>query len=237
MSEEIKELNTLQRLIGVITKPGATFKDIDQKPALLFPILFVLGLQLIITLATLPKTLEYTLIVARKLPTFQPSMESLFKISAIVGAVFSALLMPVIIWLIVSGLLKLFTVFTGDDGTFKNIFAVNIFAYVPSLIGGVVKAIIIAFTNPENIKNIQTSLALLLPTPTDVNKPGVLYTLLSSFDFFTIWNLILVSLGLAVVLKVSNKKTAIMVFGIFLFFALLGAGVVGLLSKIPVPAA
>lgn len=233
-NQEKKELSLVQRLTGVITNPKKTFEDINEKPKVVGALIIVVIMQLISTIIIMPKLIDSSLIILKKMPNYSPGMEGVTKAAVIGGGIFGAILTPIIVWLIISGLLKLFTTFTGDDGNFKNIFTVNIFAYLPVVIGGYVKAVILYSINPENISNVQTSLALLLPTPDSPTKPGALFTFLSAMDVFSIWNLILLTIGSAVVFKISNKKAGFMVFGIFLIYVLAITAISALTAKLPV---
>lgn len=232
-NQEKKELSLVKRLTGVITNPKQTFEDINDKPKVIWALIVVIFLQLISTVLIMPKLIDSSLIMIKKMPSYTPGLEGTMKAGIIGGSIFSALIMPIILWLIVAGLLKLFTTFTGNDGNFKNIFTVNIFAYLPTVIGGYVKALIIYFINPENINNVQTSLALLLPAPDNPIKPGALFTFLSAMDIFTIWNLILLTIGTAIVFKISNKKSGFMVFGIYLIYALAITVISAVTAKLP----
>lgn len=234
INQEEKALNLFQRLTGIITNPKKTFEDINEKPKVFWPLIVIMILQLISTLLIMPKLIDASLIMIKKTPNYTPGMEGVIKTSIIGGTIFGAVLMPIVVWLIVSGLLKLFTTFTGDDGNFKNIFTVNIFAHLPVVIGGYVKALIIYFINPENITNVQTSLALLLPAPAEPTKPGAIFTFLSAMDVFSIWNLILLTIGTAIVFKISNKKAGFMVFGIFLIYVLAITVISAVTAKIPI---
>lgn len=168
--------------------------------------------------------------LAKQQPNYQPSNDEIIKVWTAVAGTVGVLLGPIIFWLVVSALLKLFTALTGDDGEYKKIFSISVFAYVPKLIQACVTTIIIKFINAKNLATVETSLALVLPTPSNPSKPGLMYTFLSQFDFFTIWTLILITIGAGVVFHISNKKSAIMVFGIFLAFFLFMTGTAALTS-------
>jgi hypothetical protein len=68
----------------------------------------------------------------------------------------------------------------------------------------------------ENL-NVQTSLALLLSSN---DKDTFLYSVFSSFDIFTIWQVVLVSMGLGVLYKYTTKKAFSAVFILWVIWIL-----------------
>ena len=63
--------------------------------------------------------------------------------------------------------------------------------------------------------SVKTSLALFLPPSIE---SGFWFVLLTMMDFFTLWGLVLLSLGGAVVMKKEFRNTAPYVFGIWLAY-------------------
>jgi len=79
---------------------------------------------------------------------------------------------------------------------------------------------------------VTTSLAILLPTPQVGESKTLLYRLLSRFDIFTIWTLVLWIIGLAVVYKFSTKKSATMVLTLWAIYIVLVVALGSLLGGI-----
>jgi hypothetical protein len=93
---------------------------------------------------------------------------------------------------------------------------------VKSLLGTVV---IFAGADPEsfNIKNFApTNLGAFL-NPMETNK--ALYTLATSLDAVTIWTLVLLGMGTAIVAGVKRTSGYIAVFGWWAIFVLVGVGI------------
>ncbi|MGA7856607.1 MAG: YIP1 family protein, partial [Terracidiphilus sp.] len=79
-----------------------------------------------------------------------------------------------------------------------------------------------------NIKNFApTNLGAFL-SPTDTN--AALYALATSLDVVTIWTLVLLGMGLAMVAGVKRSSGYIAVFGWWALFVILGAGIAALTS-------
>jgi hypothetical protein len=112
----------------------------------------------------------------------------------------------------------------GGKAKFGDMYAVWMYAMLPSCIKTLLGIVVLfANTAPEsfNIKNFApTNLGAFLPT--DIN-PG-LYSLASSIDFVTIWTLVLVGIGTAVVAGVKRSSGYIAAFGWWAIVVLVGAG-------------
>jgi hypothetical protein len=113
----------------------------------------------------------------------------------------------------------------GGKATYGSIFAVWMFASLPSVIKTMLGTIVIfAGVAPEsfNIKNFApTNLGAFL-SPTDTN--AALYSLATSLDAITIWTLVLAGIGTAIVAGVKRSSGYIAVFGWWALFVLIGVG-------------
>ena len=113
----------------------------------------------------------------------------------------------------------------GGKAKYGSIFAVWMFASLPSVIKTLLGTIVIfAGVAPEsfNIKNFApTNLGAFL-SPTDTN--AALYSLATSLDAITIWTLVLLGMGTAIVAGVKRTSGYIAVFGWWALFVLIGVG-------------
>jgi Yip1 domain len=111
----------------------------------------------------------------------------------------------------------------GGRATFQGIFVVWMFASLPSIIKTLLGIIVIfAGVAPEsfNIKNFApTNLGAFL-NPLDTN--AALYSLATSIDAITIWSLVLLGMGTAMVAGVKRNSGYIAVFGWWILFVLIG---------------
>lgn len=113
----------------------------------------------------------------------------------------------------------------GGKASYSSVFAVWMYATLPSLIKTALGIIVIfAGTAPEsfNIKNFAPTNAAAFLNPLDTNK--ALYALLSSLDGVTIWSLILLGMGVAIVAGVKRSSGYIAVFGWWAILVLIGVG-------------
>ncbi len=213
MAEEeksVKDIGALGRIIGIFTSPGETFKSIDQKSMWLVPFLITVILMIGLGFYTMDIVMQDQIagLEARDLPEEQ--MEAALSLMQGPMKYFGIIINIVFIlisWLVFAGIL-LFGCNTilGGEGKFKNVFSVVAWSYLVMMLGGVIKTFLIVSKGTS--QGVTTSLALLLPMPGIVEKASLLYRFLSRLDIFTIWQIVLWIIGLAVVYRFSTKKIA-----------------------------
>ena len=114
----------------------------------------------------------------------------------------------------------------GGRATYGSIFTVWMFAGLPGIIKPLLGTIVIfAGAAPEtfNVKNFAPTNAAAFLNPLETNK--ALYALLSSLDVVTIWTLVLLGMGIAIVAGVKRSSGYLAVFGWWAIFVLIGAGI------------
>ena len=143
--------------------------------------------------------------------------EGVFIGGPVVGVIFVALL--------ALGLLGTINFGFGGRAKFGDLFAVFYYAWFPMLLKPLLGIITIyAGMAPEsfNINNYSpTNLGAFLD-PMDTNR--ALYLLASSVDLVTIWTLVLLGMGTAIVAGVKRSSGYIAVFGWWAIFVLIGVG-------------
>jgi hypothetical protein len=121
------------------------------------------------------------------------------------------------------GLLATINFGFGGRAKFGSIFAVFYYAWLPMSIKALLGTIVIySGMAPEsfNIKNFApTNLGAFLD-PVDTNK--ALYTLATSLDIITIWTLVLLGMGTAIVAGTKRSSGYIAVFGWWALFVIIG---------------
>ena len=119
----------------------------------------------------------------------------------------------------------------GGRAKFGSIFAVWMYAMFPSCIKTILGIVVLyAGTAPEsfNIKNFAPTNLGAFMNPLETN-PG-LYSFASSIDFVTIWCLVLVGIGTALVAGVKRGSGYIAAFGWWALVVLVSAGVAAAFS-------
>jgi hypothetical protein len=119
----------------------------------------------------------------------------------------------------------------GGKATYGSIFSVWFFAGLPGIVKPLLGTIVIfSGAAPEsfNIKNYAPTNAAAFLNPIETNK--ALYTLLSSLDVVTIWTLVLLGMGTAIVAGVKRQSGYIAVFGWWAIFVLFGVGIAAIMG-------
>lgn len=119
----------------------------------------------------------------------------------------------------------------GGKASFGSVFAVWMYAMMPSCIKTILGIVVLfAGTAPDsfNIKNFAPTNIGAFMNPMETN-PG-LYSLLTSIDFVTIWTLVLVGIGVAIVAGTKRTSGYIASFGWWAVIVLGGAGIAAAFS-------
>jgi len=113
----------------------------------------------------------------------------------------------------------------GGRAKFSELFAVSYYAWLPEILRAILGTIVIySGMAPEsfNIKNFApTNLGAFLD-PVETNK--ALYTLATWLDAVTIWRLVLLGMGVAIVAGTKRSSGYIAVFGWWVLMLLIAVG-------------
>jgi len=217
-----------QRVGGVLWGcPQKAFEDIASAPKPTGIIVLFLILNLALVVPILPKIKEYTLWTlqnapaAAQMPAVNPDTAVTLAMAArLIGAVAG----PLLIWLVMAALLKLFNSFNGEKTSFKSLFTIAAYSCLPVMLATIIWTILVMTTPGENMAKVSTSLALILPA----DRMDRLYVILSQIDPFYIWSLALLAIGSSVAMKTTVKKTSVYIGALWLIYVL----AVGLLSPV-----
>lgn len=208
-------MSIYQRIIGIFGAPRKTFEYLNEKPDWLTPLIIVVFVGLVTTAIVLPtvvlpeqaaKLSENPNIPPDKLPEIQEKMMGPFPIIAgLVGVLLSTPIMLLLLSLIFWGVFSLF----GGETVFKKIFSAWCYS---SLIGAVASVVKLPLILLKKTAGVHTSLALLLSADTE---GSFLYHLLAKFDFFILWQLVILTIAFSVIYKFSHKKSGAVVFGLW----------------------
>jgi hypothetical protein len=235
MSTEISEkngMNIFGRLIGVFSSPKETFESIDQKPTWLVPfiitVIIAIGLNfLVMDIGVRDQIAKMEAMGApsEQIEAVETQMQGPMRYIQIVAIP----IVTLIIWAILSGVL-LFgsTTILGGDAKFKKVFSVVAWSNLVTLLGGIIKTLLIL--SKGTIQGVSTSLAVLLPTPDLADGPSIFYRVLSKIDIFIIWQLVLWIVGLAVINRFTTKKAATFVIPLWIFWVLVSVAVGSMLG-------
>ncbi len=216
----------MKNLIDIFINPSAVFRGIKEKPDWLKPLIVVLVGLCILSLLTISTT--HDLITAQQIEAMRErnmsdeQIEQAMKFTSgpfiYVSAVIGTIISVSIILLIFALLLNVFIPMAGGEGSYKVVFSVVSYAALVKIPAHLLRWILIMI---KKSLEVTTSLALFVP-----NLPvnSFAYRLLSSFDFFIIWEMILVAMGISLTNNLKKEKAYILVFVIWFASILLGIG-------------
>ncbi len=218
---EKPQLGTLARLWGVIGSPTHTFTYLRDNPTWLLPFLIVAIALTIFSWRVAPLSIEEgkkRIMQSERIPQ-EKKEEIIQKMEQGQGANWKMLFVPIGFLLTLAVQAGVFyfgaSLLLGGEGSFRQVFSACSYANFVTIPALVIKAPLIL---AKNNLHIQTSLALLLPTEAAKSLP---YRFLDHFDFFQIWILILVSIGISATYRFNLKKSAGMVFSWWLLWIIL----------------
>jgi len=224
------------RVIGVLFSPRETYADIVRKPTWV-------GMWLLITVVTTAcigwlqstavgrtaaadQAIKAIGVFAKQLPAerldqvrSQIMTKPAWQIYAQIG-VFSLIGAPIVAAIFAGILLGVFNALLGGDARFKQVYALIFFSNAIML----VKTVFVAPLNyvRESLSN-PTSFAVLLPMLDDDSLPA---KMLGAIDFFFLWWLVSVAIGLGVLYKRPTKGIATALIGIYVVLAVtIAAGI------------
>jgi hypothetical protein len=239
-AEAVPGLSQLQRVTSIFSAPSKTFADIKRgskswwMPFIIMAAIgylffaavsFKVGMQQVVD-NQMKMMSEKQQEQMAQAPPAQREMSAKIALYFTEG-VFAAgpvflLLVAAVVSLVLWGTINF--VF-GGKASFGGIFAVWFFANLPSVLKSLLGIIVIfAGNSPEtfNIKNFApTNVAAFLPVM-ETNK--AVYALANSLDIVTIWSLILMGIGIAIVAGVKRSSGYIAVFGWWAIIVLIGVG-------------
>jgi len=239
--EPVAPLSEPERIIDTFIAPSKTFADLRRNASWWGPFL----LMVIFSMAFVyvggqkvgfRKAMENQMRAQPKqqeqidqLPPDQKEqrLETGTKITKTISYVFP-LIQLLILVIIAAILFATFKFAAGADVSFKIALAIVVYAALPGLIRVVLAMLsLLAGASPDSFtfqNPVGTNPGYFM-NPAD---SPFLYSLASSFDIFLIWTLVLTAIGFSTVSKVKRGTSLAIVFGWWLVFSLMGAGLASL---------
>ena len=213
-------------IMDIYFAPSKVFNTIKEKPQWIIPFIIVLVVVAVTAVVTVSLTRET--IIAQQEEIFEERGLSEEQIeqakqftsgpAVVISSAVSAVIFTAIILLVFALVTNLFIPLFGGDSGFKKVFSVICFSALVTVPAAILKLIMIAVTKSPYVT---TSLALLVP---NLAKTSFVYQLLAGFDFFILWEMILVALGISITNNVVKKNAYTLVFLIWIVSILIGTG-------------
>lgn len=222
--------NPFGRLIGVLFSPDETLASIARRPDWVVPLLLFMALSLFggwvfshhvdfLTAARAQMEAQGRM-TPEQIDRGLKFNAALFKVIA-----YCAPIVSVVIFTIVASIMMLAFRMMGGEGEFRQYFSVTLYAWMPQILQALIMEVILltrsVATGAETLPTLlRSNLAFLV----DMKEHAVLFSILSSLDVFTIWSVILMTIGFAYVSRFSKAKSAGIVVTVWGFWVLLKAG-------------
>lgn len=215
------KMNFIQRVFGVIFSPGKVMQSLAQKPRILFALLLTLVIPVAKILAVYPMYIEYSRSLMESqyakmnieaTPAMIDQALNVSKYTVLIGGPIGTVAMwflsALILWVIIK-------IFKGE-GRYKQILSITGYASVISALSAIVTIITTRLTGTYSLVSF-TSLASLLPEM----KGSFLFGAAKAIEIFSIWQYIVIAIGLATVSKLSKKKVYIIIACVFALLVIL----------------
>ena len=203
------ELGFGGRLINIFVNPLKTFQSLDRRPTWLVPMIIIIVLAVAVTYFTFPMIIDAQLesfrdnpnITSEQMAAIEQQLTENLATQKIIMMVAPLIFIPLVYYLLLSGIFY-FTgsVVLGGDSSFKKVLSVWSWSNCIGILGSIVTVPLIF---AKGTIKIALSPALLLPNDA---IGTTLYTLLSKFDFFTIWTLAVFAYGFVTIYRFSVSK-------------------------------
>ncbi|UCG30729.1 MAG: YIP1 family protein [candidate division WOR-3 bacterium] len=213
-------------ILDIYFAPSKVFAALREKPRWILPlavVLVVVALTAVLTvnLAREEITMRQEEVMRdRGLTEEQMDQARQFTSSpvAVISGALSAAIFTIILLLVFAVVTNLFVPLFGGESGFKKIFSVICFSSLVIIPAAILKLIMIAITKSPYVT---TSLALFVPA---LARDSFMYQLLAGFDFFIIWEMILVSIGISITSGIARKNAYVLVFVIWFVSVFVGIG-------------
>lgn len=213
-------------ILNIYFAPSKVFNVLKEKPQWIMPFIIILVVVAVTAAVTVSLTRET--IVARQEEMFDERGMSEEQIeqakqftsgpAIVISSVLSAVIFTAILLLLFALITNLFIPLFGGESGFKKVFSVICFSALVAVPAAILKLIMIAMTKSPFVT---TSLALLVP---NLAKTSFVYQLLAGFDFFVLWEMILVAMGITITNNVVKKNAYILIFMIWIASLFVGIG-------------
>jgi hypothetical protein len=224
-------MSIVNKMAAIFTSPKKAFEALSEKPDWLVPmiVMVLIGILFAVTVVPsviLPETVEKTVEQMRDRGMTDAQIEPVMKymtgtLPVIFGVVGVLIITPVSL-LIIAGILFGVCSLAGGKAKFVQVFSAATYSGLISSLGAIVKGILMY---SQHSAHVGTSLALVL---SEEASKTFLYRLLGHFDLFTLWQIGVLIIGLAVIYRWKSSKAAGVVLSLWAFWVLVSSALGGI---------
>lgn len=224
MNEEEKEQQGISlekpSLFGMFLEPKKQFERLKDNPIILVPFIIIAVLTTI-GMFVMMSQIDF---IAQDPELAKMGEDELMFVTIFTQVIFviTGILAPAVSILVSSLVYFIVAKIAKSEVSFKQLFSMNTFIYIISILGIFVNALAFFAVDNPNPDVYLTSLNSM------VEADGALGVLFTSIEIFSIWNIILTAIGLQIVARFSKGLSWELVIGIFVLltgFSMATAGV------------
>src|SRR5690349_11427190 len=206
-SEAQPPMGELGRLANVFVDPYAAFADIAARPRFWVPLILVMAMSLVFVTAIFQHVGAERMV--RQALEASPRAQNLsaeerekaieVQMKIVPVTMFAgAVLGPPAMLLIVAGVMALvFKVMMGAAISFKQLFAIAAYSWLPGMVGGAAALAVLFLKSPDDF-NLQNPTAFNPGAFLDAQStPKWLMSLATSTNLFTLWTIVLLAVGVS----------------------------------------
>lgn len=225
--------NSFERLAGALIAPAETFADVARRPDILVPLLLFIAIGYVTMFVAFPHLdfdaafAQQAEIVKKQNPNMSDAdiermggfTKAIMKVTQFIGPLIAAAWWAILA-LILFGAFRLM----GGSLGYKQAFSATLYAWVPLTLFSIISTIVIVMrgnVDPTHMATIVKSNPAFL---VDMQEQPVLYSLLASFDVFTIWTIVLLVIGFAAASKFSRAKSAAIIVSLWIVMLVIKVG-------------
>lgn len=233
------------RIFGVLFSPKPTFEAIVRRPTWILPLilLVVVSVGVVFTFGQRVGWRSFMIRQDQQNSRTQKQMESMTEeqrenlintqtkvapIFAYVGVILGAFIAAVVVAAV---LMLAFNLISGTKIGFAPSLAIVTHSWVPGIIGGLLGILILFLKDPSTV-DLEHLVASNGGAFLADDSPKWMVTLLTAFDLFVFWNIILMAIGFSAAdpKKISFGKALGTVVGVWLIYVLVKVGLVAAFS-------
>lgn len=214
-------------LFGMFLEPKKQFERLKDNPIILVPFIIIAVLTTI-GMFVMMSQIDF---IAQDPELANMGEDELMFVTIFTQVIFviTGILAPAVSILVSSFVYFIVAKIAKSEVSFKQLFSMNTFIYIISILGIIVNALAFFAVDNPNPDVYLTSLNSI------VEADGVLGVLFTSIEIFSIWNIILTAIGLQIVAKFSKGLSWGLVIGIFVIltgFSMATAGVAEMIGAL-----
>jgi hypothetical protein len=236
--DDAQRLSEGARIVNTFIAPSKTFTDLRRSAAWWAPFLLMVVVSTIFVY-TVGQKIGFRKVTENQLQMSPKQSAQLENLPAdqrehqmeqrTTGTRFIAYVFPVvtlIIWIIIAAVLfATFKFGANADVPFKTALAIVVYAGLPGLVKVMLATLSVAAGMSPDSFSFQNPVATNPGYFMNPSDNVFLYSVASSLDIFLIWTLVLTAIGFTCVSKVKSGTAYAVVFGWWVVFTLLGAGI------------